>query len=60
MTDPSDFYANLIGVSVSPHQLMETFKLTQGQFYHDLAFLPIPPYFNPVKTHYRLSQRIPV
>jgi hypothetical protein len=60
MKDPDGFYGNNDGLSIPPSQLMETFKLTQAQFYHDLALLPTPPKFNPVKTHFKLNQRIPV
>jgi hypothetical protein len=60
MKDPDGFYGNNDGLSMPPSQLMETFKLTQGQFYQDLAVLPTPPKFNPVRTHFKLSQRIPV
>jgi hypothetical protein len=64
MKNPDGFYDNNDGLSMSPHQLMETFKGTQGQFYDDLRKLPTPPKFNPVRTHFdrsqKSSQRIPV
>jgi hypothetical protein len=60
MKDPDGFYWNNDRLSMTPHQLMDTFQRTQRLFYHDLAVLPTPPWFNPVRTHFMLSQRIPV
>jgi hypothetical protein len=60
MKDPGGFYGNNDGLSISPARLMGTFQRTQGSFYHDLAILPTPPWFNPVRTHFNLNQRIPV
>ena len=60
MKDPGGFYGNNDGLSMPPDQLMDTFQRTQMLFYHDLALLPTPPRFNPVRTHFKLSQRIPV
>jgi len=64
MKNPDKFYDNDDGLSISPHQLMETLKLTQGQFYDDLRKLPTPPKFNPVRTHFdrskKMSQRIDI
>src|SRR5882757_551718 len=60
MKDPDGFYDNNDGLSMPPDRLMDTFQRTQGQFYHDLAHLPTPPWFNPVRTHFKRNQRIPV
>jgi len=60
MKDPGGFYDNADGLSIPPNQLMDMFKHTQMQFYHDLAVLPTPPKFNPVRTHFNRNQRIPV
>lgn len=60
MRHPADFYGNVDGLSIPPAQLMDTFKRTQRPFYDDLAALPTPPWFNPVRTHVRLTERIPV
>jgi hypothetical protein len=60
MKDPNGFYRNNDGLSIPSDQLMDTFQRTQGLFYHDLAILPTPPWFNPVRTHFKLNQRIPV
>jgi hypothetical protein len=60
MTNPSGFYGNNDHLSMAPSKLMDEFKRTQREFFHDLAILPTPPWFNPVKTHYRLTERIPV
>ena len=60
MKNPDGFYDNIDRLSMSPHQLMETFKNTQWDFYHDLAILGTPPRFNPPRIHFKLSQRIPV
>ena len=60
MKDPGGFYGNNDGLSISPARLMDTFQLTQMQFYHDLAILPTPPWFNPVRTHFDRNQKIPV
>ena len=60
MTDPSGFYGNNDHLSIPPSRLMDEFKRTQREFYRDLAILPIPPWFNPVRTHYRLTERISV
>jgi len=43
-----------------PSKLMEEFKRTQPQCYHDMAVLPTPPWFDPVRTHFRLTETIPV
>lgn len=60
MTDPNGFYGNNDHLSIPPSRLMDEFKRTQREFYHDLAILPTPPWFNPVRTHSRLTGRIPV
>ncbi len=60
MKDPDGFYRNNDGLSMPPDRLMDTFLLTQGQFYRDLALLPTPPWFNPVRIHFKRSQKIPV
>jgi hypothetical protein len=60
MTDPAGFYGNNDGLSIPPDRLMDTFQRTQMQFYHDLALLPTPPWFNPVRTHFKRNQKIPV
>jgi selenocysteine lyase/cysteine desulfurase len=41
-------------------EAMDTFQRTQLQFYHDLAHLPTPPWFNPVRIHFNRNQKIPV
>jgi hypothetical protein len=60
MKDPDGFYRNNDGLSMTPDQLMDTFQRTQGQFYDDLAHLPTPPWFNPVRIHFKRNQKIPV
>ena len=60
MKDPDGFYRNNDGLSMPPEWLMDKFLLTQRQFYRDLALLPTPPWFNPVKIHFKRSQKIPV
>ena len=60
MKDPDGFYRNNDGLSMTPDQLMDTFQRTQMLFYHDLALLPTPPRFNPVRIHFKRSQKIPV
>jgi hypothetical protein len=60
MKHPAGFYGNNDHLSIPPSKLMEEFKRTQPQFYHDLAILPTPPWFNPVRTHFRLTETIPV
>jgi hypothetical protein len=60
MTNPAGFYGNNDHLSIPPPALMDEFKRTQREFYRDLAILPTPPWFNPVRTHYRLTERIPV
>lgn len=52
MKDPDKFYDNVDKLTISPHDLMETFKGTQKEFYQDLAHLPVPPKFNPAKRHF--------
>jgi Effector protein len=56
MKDPDGFYDNNDGLSMPPSQLMDTFQRTQMQFYHDLAVLTTPPWFNPVRTHFNRNQ----
>jgi hypothetical protein len=58
--DPDGFYRNNDKLSMPPDRLMDTFKRTQMLFYHDLALLPNPPSFNPVRIHFKRSQKIPV
>jgi hypothetical protein len=60
MKDPDGFYRNNDGLSIPPDQLMDTFQRTQMLFYRDLALLPTPPWFNPVRTHFKRNQKIPV
>jgi hypothetical protein len=60
MKDPDGFYRNNDGLSIPPDRLMDTFQRTQMLFYHDLALLPTPPWFNPARTHFKRSQKIPV
>lgn len=60
MKDPDGFYRNNDGLSIPPDRLMDTFQRTQMLFYHDLARLPMPPRFNPVRIHFRRTQKIPV
>jgi hypothetical protein len=55
MKNPGRFYLNDDGLSMSPHQLMETFERTQKEFYHDLAVLPTPPKFNPPRVHFNTT-----
>jgi hypothetical protein len=60
MKDPGGFYGNNDGLSMPPDRLMDTFQRTQLQFYHDLAHLPTPPWFNPVRIHFNRNRKIPV
>ena len=60
MKDQDGFYRNNDGLSMPPDRLMDTFQRTQMLFYHDLARLPTPPRFNPVRTHFKRNQKIPV
>jgi hypothetical protein len=60
MKHPADFYGNIDKLSLPPAKLMDEFKRTQRPFYDDLARLPTPPWFNPVKIHFRLTERVPV
>jgi hypothetical protein len=50
------------GVSTPVIDVLRSMALESDlpSFYRDLAILPIPPWFNPVRTHYRLTERIPV
>jgi len=59
MKDPAGFYRNNDGLSMPPDRLMDMFQRTQMLFYHDLAILPTP-WFNPVRTHFKRNQKIPV
>ena len=60
MKDQDGFYRNNDGLSIPPDRLMDTFQRTQLQFYHDLAHLPTPPWFNPVRIHFNRNRKIPV
>ena len=59
MKDPDGFYRNNDGLSIPPDRLMDTFQHTQRLFYRDLALLPTPPWFNPVRIHFKRHQKIP-